>query len=160
MQPLDEKQQQRVWSRVLRAQNDACPAGPEDPPQKQDALAELLRAARAAYRRYGQLAGRMRGPAARRMRSLAQQKRQSAKMLAAIRYLKTGAELLPAPDVPEPLGDLRAALRAAYDEERACAAALDRLSAADPELAERYGELARQARVRAQTVLRCLGACL
>ena len=81
MQPLTEKQTQRVWSRVMSAQT-APAAAMENP-------------APAAQAQYAHLAARMKGRAQAMLRAIAQQEACHAKKLAAVYFLNTGKKACP-----------------------------------------------------------------
>ena len=97
MQPLTEKQTQRVWSRVMSAQ--AAPAAAMENPapaaQAQsetltpEKLLSLIDGERADSALYAHLAARMKGRAQAMLRAIAQQEACHAKKLAAFYFLNT-----------------------------------------------------------------------
>ena len=105
MQPLTEKQTQRVWSRVMNAQ--AVPAADMTmtgetgqtalTPEK---LLELIAGERADSALYAHLACRMKGRAQAMLRELSRQEACHAKKLGAIYFLQTGKKACPTR--PEP----------------------------------------------------------
>lgn len=104
MQPLTEKQAQRVWSRVMSAQ--AVPAAQMNEqtgsgsaaadsltPEK---LLELIADERNDSALYAHLACRMKGKAQAMLREMARQEACHAKQFGAVYFLKTGKRPAPA----------------------------------------------------------------
>lgn len=168
MQPLNEQQAQRVWSRVLRAQ--AVPAAGMQT-QQQDAaphsgetietqLLRLLDTTRAAGALYAHLAGRMQGYAQQQLRTMARQTHTQARTLTAICFLMTGQK--PCPDTPECpcVTCISQTLRERYAQELAEAETLRALG----ERADSFGDalrgLAEEKTCHAQQIVELLKRCL
>lgn len=104
MQPLTEKQTQRVWSRVMSAQTAPAAAMENPAPAAQaqsetltpEKLLSLIDGERADSALYAHLAARMKGRAQAMLRAIAQQEACHAKKLAAVYFLNTGKK--PAPE--------------------------------------------------------------
>ena len=98
MQPLTEKQTQRVWSRVMSAQTAPAAAMENPAPAAQaqsetltpEKLLSLIDGERADSALYAHLAARMKGRAQAMLRAIAQQEACHAKKLAAVYFLNTG----------------------------------------------------------------------
>lgn len=171
MQPLNEQQAQRVWSRVLRAQ--AVPAAdvrpqPSDtpePPQTDTALTAqellpLLEAAREACAVYAHLAARMSSRARQQLRAAARQQQSHARTLAALSFLLTGQKpRLGAPARPC-VTCISQTLRERYMQELAEAERCAVLSARAGSFAEPLRTLAAQKTCLAGQLLTILQTCL
>ena len=103
MQPLTEKQTQRVWSRVMSAQTVPAAAMENPAPAAQaqsetltpEQLLSLIDGERADSALYAHLAARMKGRAQAMLRAIAQQEACHAKKLAAVYFLNTGKKACP-----------------------------------------------------------------
>ena len=103
MQPLTEKQTQRVWSRVMSAQTAPAAAMENPAPAAQaqsetltpEKLLSLIDGERADSALYAHLAARMKGRAQAMLRAIAQQEACHAKKLAAVYFLNTGKKACP-----------------------------------------------------------------
>ena len=103
MQPLTEKQTQRVWSRVMSAQTAPAAAMENPAPATQaqsetltpEKLLSLIDGERADSALYAHLAARMKGRAQAMLRAIAQQEACHAKKLAAVYFLNTGKKACP-----------------------------------------------------------------
>ena len=103
MQPLTEKQTQRVWSRVMSAQTAPAAAMENPAPAAQaqsetltpEKLLSLIDGERADSALYAYLAARMKGRAQAMLRAIAQQEACHAKKLAAVYFLNTGKKACP-----------------------------------------------------------------
>ena len=103
MQPLTEKQTQRVWSRVMSAQTAPAAAMETPAPAAQaqsetltpEKLLSLIDGERADSALYAHLATRMKGRAQAMLRAIAQQEACHAKKLAAVYFLNTGKKACP-----------------------------------------------------------------
>ena len=126
MQPLTEKQTQRVWSRVMNAQ--AAPAAQLDRPEESGAAADsltpetllsLIDDERADSALYAHLAGRMQGRAQAVLRELSRQEACHARQLGAVYFLKTGKKACPGRPAPPCVTCINETLRQRYSEEHA-----------------------------------------
>ena len=103
MQPLTEKQTQRVWSRVMSAQTAPAAAMENPAPAAQaqsetltpEKLLSLIDGERADSALYAHLAARMKGRAQAMLHAIAQQEACHAKKLAAVYFLNTGKKACP-----------------------------------------------------------------
>ena len=108
MQPLTEKQTQRVWSRVMSAQTAPAAAMENPAPAAQaqsetltpEKLLSLIDGERADSALYAHLAARMKGRAQAMLRAIAQQEACHAKKLAAVYFLNTGKKACPGSSTP------------------------------------------------------------
>ena len=102
MQPLTEKQAQRVWSRVMSAQavpaaqmNEQIGSGSAAAGSLTPEKLSLIDGERADSALYAHLAARMKGRAQAMLRAIAQQEACHAKKLAAVYFLNTGKKACP-----------------------------------------------------------------
>ena len=133
MEPMNPKQEQRVWSRVMGVQT-ACTRlaqrenqeGARDiPVLDAESLMELYTAQLRAACTYRTLANMARGCVRQTLMRLTEEKRGHARRIEAMYYIQTGQK--PCPDQPKTpcVSCLNEALRQAYREEQ-CAAELYR----------------------------------
>ena len=119
MQPLNEAQTQRVWSRVMNAQ--AAPAAAMENGQEnsltEQRLLTLIDDERRDSATYLHLAGRMKGKAQAMLRRMAQEEACHARKLGAIYFLLTGKRVCAAPARPECVTCINETLRQRYEEE-------------------------------------------
>lgn len=169
MQPLTEKQTQRVWSRVMNAQAVSAAAletdqtpGTADPadaltPEK---LLALIADERADSALYAHLASRMKGRAQAELRRLSQQEACHARKLAAVYFLKTGRKAcpdrLPAPCVT----CINETLRQRYYEEHEAHTAYAALAEQAGTYRCLFQTLSEEECAHAQTLLCLLQTCL
>lgn len=174
MQPLNEKQAQQVWSRVMRAQ--AVPAAElqaqpredaaqqaqsaEDSPLEARELLPLLAQTRADSALYTQLAARMKGRAQQQLRELSRQARCHARTLAAISFLMTGQKPCPERPARPCVTCINQTLREQYVQERAAAEQYTALAARAGSYADALQGIAEQKRQHAKSLFCILQDCL
>ena len=136
MQPLTEKQTQRVWSRVMSAQTAPAAAMENPAPAAQaqsetltpEKLLSLIDGERADSALYAHLACRMKGKAQAMLREMARQEACHAKQFGAVYFLKTGKKACPGrPDAPC-VTCINETLRQRYSEEHAAHEAYEALA--------------------------------
>ena len=165
MQPLTEKQTQRVWSRVMNAQ--AVPAADMTmtgetgqtalTPEK---LLELIAGERADSALYAHLACRMKGRAQAMLRELSRQEACHAKKLGAIYFLQTGKKACPTRPEPPCVTCINETLRQRYTEEHAAHEAYEALAGSAGTHRCMLLKMAEEECEHAQTILCILQNCL
>ena len=170
-QPIDPKQEQRVWSRVMAAQTaqtseSAAPTACErlnrrdipvfDECAAQELYTAQLRAA-ATYRSFARTA---RGCVRRTLLQLAEEKCCAARRLAAVHFLMTGRKPCAERVKPPCVQCLAEALRQAYREELCAAELYRRYASRSEEHAALLEQLACAAGKNAKLLLCALQSCL
>lgn len=168
MQPLTEKQTQRVWSRVMNAQavpaagmTDMTTAGETGQtaltPEK---LLELIAGERADSALYAHLACRMKGRAQAMLRELSRQEACHAKKLGAIYFLQTGKKACPARPEPPCVTCINETLRQQYTAEHAAHESYEALAESAGTHRCTLLKMAEEECQHAQTILCILQNCL
>ena len=136
MQPLTEKQAQRVWSRVMSAQavpaaqmneqigSGSAAAGSLTP----EKLLELIADERNDSALYAHLACRMKGKAQAMLREMARQEACHAKQFGAVYFLKTGKKACPGRPEAPCVTCINETLRQRYSEEHTAHEAYETLA--------------------------------
>ena len=136
MQPLTEKQTQRVWSRVMSAQTTPAAAMENPAPAAQaqsetltpEKLLSLIDGERADSALYAHLAARMKGRAQAMLRAIAQQEACHAKQFGAVYFLKTGKKACPGRPEAPCVTCINETLRQRYSEEHTAHEAYETLA--------------------------------
>lgn len=176
MQSMDEKQAQRVWSRVMSpgaAPAPPCTAAaqpktagaqsaqaPGTQPLSQTQLSGLIHDALCGCAAYRELARRMKGSPARMLSGLASQEQCHAKKLAAVYFLMTGKKLCPEPVRPPCITCVGETLRERYRAERQSAEVCRALACGAGEYQCLLQTLAREECEHAAKILCILQNCL
>ena len=171
MQPLNDKQAESVWSRVMNARTDSAeaplsctdPAGipmPISQEPLEQTLIDLIARERGNAALYTALSSRCGKQACAVLQKMARQEWNHADQWQTLYYLLTGQSAVARRDGPAPVSDCAAALRESYRQKLAASERYLQLSEQQPCYAAMFFQTAQEEREQAQQIFRLLQARL